>query len=128
MAHYDIFRDQLAIRFPAHGYALWEPSPGDPSQVVGIGDVGYISEGRFHRLFNIMLPADDPSHENFGVPDYHEQFKPKVSKHVTPGLLRPDNFTSAGVTLESDENDPQATRLPRCTIQVSYRSYVFSQT
>ncbi|KAI9447262.1 hypothetical protein BJY52DRAFT_1127518 [Lactarius psammicola] len=110
MAHYDIFRDQLAIRFPAHGHALWEPSPGNLYHAVGVGDVGYISKGRFHRLFNILLPADDPSHENFGVPDNHEPFKPNVPKHILSGILRPDNFCSAGVTLE-------------CTIQVSCHSY-----
>ncbi len=66
MAHYDIFREQLAIRFPALGHALWDPSPGNLYQVVWVGDVGYISEGRFRCLLNILLPADDPSHENFG--------------------------------------------------------------
>lgn len=117
MSHYDIFRNQLAIRFPAHGYALWEPSPGDLYHVVGIGDVGYITEGRFQRLFNILLPADDPSHENFGVPDNHTPFRPKVPKHITSGILRPDNFCSAGVTLEFDEYDgPSATRLSRCIV------------
>ena len=27
--------------------------------------------GNFHRLFNALLPADDPSHE-LGVPEYQE--------------------------------------------------------
>ena len=115
MAHYDIFREQLAIRFPGYGHALWEPSPGDLYHIVEVGDVGYISQGRFHRLFNILLPADDPSHQNFGVPDNHKPFKPNVSKHIISGVLCPDNFCSAGVTLESDEYGPFATRLPRCT-------------
>ena len=114
MAHYDIFRGQLAITYPGYGHALWEPSPGD--HVVGVGDVGYIYEGRFIRLFNILLPADDPSHETFGVPDDHKLFKPKVSKHIIPGILPPDNFCSAGVALESDYNQ-FATRLSQCTIQ-----------
>ena len=118
MAHYDIFREQLAIRFPGYGHALWEPSPGDLYQVVEVGDVGYISQGRFHRLFSISLPADDPSHQNFGVPDNHEPFKPNVSKHIISGTLCPDNFCSAGVTLEPDEYHGQfAKGLPRsCTI------------
>ncbi|KAF8272440.1 hypothetical protein EI94DRAFT_293928 [Lactarius quietus] len=102
MAHYDIFRDQLAIRFPAYGHALWEPSPGDLYDVASVGDVGYINEGRFHRLFNILLPADDPSHENFGVPDNHEQFQPQVPRHITSAILRPSNFCSVGVTMVSD--------------------------
>ena len=116
MAHYDIFRDQLAIRFPALGHALWEPSLGYLYRVVGVGDVGYICEGRFHRLFNILLPADDPSHANIGVPDNHEPFEPKVLEHIRTGVLRLDNFCSAGVTLESDGLGQFATRLLRCTI------------
>ena len=119
MAHYDIFRDQLAIRYPGYGHALWEPSPVDPHGVVGIGDVGYISQGRFNRLFNIFLTADHPSHENYGVPDNHEPFKPNVLKHIISSTLCPDNFCSAGVTLESDGLEQFATRLPKCTIQVS---------
>jgi hypothetical protein len=127
MAHYDIFREQLAIRFPGYGHALWDPSPGDLYHVAGIGDVGYISEGRFHRLFNILLPADDPSHENFGVPDNHKPFKPNVSKHIMSGILCPDNFCSTGVTLiESDEyHGPSATRLPIYINHVSCHSYSF---
>jgi hypothetical protein len=124
MAHYDIFREQLAITFPGYGHALWEPSSGDFYHFVEVGDVGYIIQGRFHRLFNILLPENHPSHKNFGVPDYHKPFKPNVSKHLISGVLCPDNFCSAGVTLESDEyHGPFATRLLRCTIQVSCRSY-----
>ena len=122
MAHYDIFRDQLAIRFPGYGHALWEPSPGDLYHVTSVGDVGYISQGGFHRLFNILLPADDPSHENFGVPDNHKPFKPKVSKHIISGILRPDNFCSAGVTLHPDGLEYQAARSLRFTIQLSCHS------
>jgi hypothetical protein len=124
MAHYDIFRDQLATRFSAHGYALWEPSPVDPSLPTSIGDVGYINEGRFYRLFNILLPADDSSHLEYGVPANHQPFNPKVSNHIVPGILRPDNFCSAGVThLESDRSGYLAKGLPRFTIQVSRHSY-----
>jgi hypothetical protein len=119
MAHYDIFRDQLAIRFPGYGHALWDPTPGTLYDVASVGDVGYISQGRFNRLFNILLPADDPSHENFGVPDNHEQFQPKVPRHLISGTLRPDNFCSAAVTMVSDGLDglgKMATKFPRFTI------------
>ena len=121
MAHYDIFHDQLAIRFPAHGHALWEPSPWP--HVTSVGDVGYISQNRFHRLFNILLPADDPSHKTFGVPDNHEPFKPRVLEHIIPGKLSPDNFCSAGVTLDPGGLGFQAARLARFILQVSCHSY-----
>ena len=40
MAYYDIFREWLAIKYPASRHALWEPSPGGGYERVQIGDVG----------------------------------------------------------------------------------------
>ncbi|KAI0298043.1 hypothetical protein B0F90DRAFT_1735852 [Multifurca ochricompacta] len=107
MAHYDIFREQLAIKYPAYGHALWEPSPGELYCPVEVGDVGYIREGRFHRLFNALLPAKHQSHQTFGVPEYHEPLKPNTSKHIDSSTLRPNDFCSAGV-VASDEPDCRA--------------------
>jgi hypothetical protein len=70
-AHYDIFRHHLVMKYPAYGHALWEPDPGNLYPAVKVGDVGYICEGKFHRLFNALLPAEDESHADFGVPEYH---------------------------------------------------------
>ena len=98
MAHYDIFRHHLAIKFPAYGHALWDPDPGSLYPPVEVGDVGYICEGKFHRLFNILLPAAHPSHRNFGVPEYHEQLTLNMEDHITTGKLSPNNFCSANVT------------------------------
>ena len=99
MAHFDIFRDQLAIALPAFGHALWEPDHGDLPPV-DVGDVGFIRGGKFHRLFNAMLPADDPSHES-GVPEYHEPLKITYAKHIDSGTLPSNNFYSQGVTVTS---------------------------
>lgn len=98
MAHYDIFRRHLAIKFPAYGHALWDPDPGNLYPAVEVGDVGYIREGRFHRLFNVLLPANDPSHYNYGVPEYHEQLTLNMANHINIGRLSPNNFCSAKVT------------------------------
>ncbi|KAI9447463.1 hypothetical protein H4582DRAFT_1894038 [Lactarius indigo] len=97
MAHYDIFRHHLAIKYPAYGHALWEPSPGNSCPAVEVGDVGFIRHGRFHRLFNVLLPADDPSHKSFGVPEYHSRLTPRVTEHIISGTLNPNNFCSARV-------------------------------
>jgi hypothetical protein len=56
---YDIFREQLAIKYPSYGHGLWEPSPWKPDRPVAVGDVGFIRKGRFHNLFNAMRPAED---------------------------------------------------------------------
>ncbi len=97
-AHYDIFRHHLAIKFPAYGHALWEPDPESLYPAVEVGDVGYIREGKFHRLFNVLLPAKHPSHGNFGVPEYHEQLTLNMENHINIGKLSPNNFCSAKVT------------------------------
>lgn len=114
-AHYDIFRHHLAIKFPGYGHALWEPDPGNLYPAVELGDVGYIREGRFHRLFNALLPANDESHAAFGVPgkdparkdpaqvpardpEDYEKLTLNIENHFIDCLLSPNNFCSAKVT------------------------------
>ena len=101
MADYDIFREQLAIKHPSCGHALWGPSPRNPDRPVQVGDVGFIRRGSFHRFFNALLPADDPSHER-GVPEYHEPLVPNSLDHLHTELLNRINYCSAGVSVEPD--------------------------
>ena len=42
-----------------HGLPLWIPEPADGGAIL-IGDVGYILDGRFYRLFNATQPRDNP--------------------------------------------------------------------
>ena len=49
------------------GLPLWLPEP-DPYREVQIGDVGFIRDGGFVPLFNIMYPASDDVNEK-GVPE-----------------------------------------------------------
>ena len=104
MTHYDIFRHHLAMKFPACRHALWDPGSGNLYPAVEVGDIGYICRGKFHRLFNVFLPADHPSHRNFGVPEYHEQPILNIEDHIEIGTLSSQNFCSAGVTLGPEEN------------------------
>jgi hypothetical protein len=105
--HYNTFRDQLAIAHPALGYALWEPDPGGLYPPVAVGDVGYIREGQFFRLFNTLLPEDDQSHRRFGVPEHYEPLQLSLPDHIDRRTLNPNNFCSHGVTLSSgSEYDP----------------------
>lgn len=101
MAHYDIFREELARKFSAYGHALWEPSPGELYPPVAIGDVGYIRQGKFHRIFNVLLPEDHPTHANFRTPEYHEPLPLKMAIHTDTGILSPNDFCSAEVTVVS---------------------------
>ncbi len=100
-ADYDIFREQLAIKYPSYGHALWQPSPWDPDMPVQVGDVGFIRSGKFHRLFNALLPADHSSHE-LGVPEYYEPLVPTLSRHLSAGSLGHNNYCSAGVDAVPD--------------------------
>jgi hypothetical protein len=102
MAHYDIFRQELATRYPGYGHALWEPSPGPLFPPVEVGDVGFIRRGKFHRLFNALLPADHPTHRNFGVPEHHEPLQLNIPEHIDTSPLCPNNLRSAGVVVESN--------------------------
>jgi len=54
---YDIFCEKLVLKYPTYGHALWQPTPGEDGLAVEIGDVGFIREGRFHRLFNVLPMA-----------------------------------------------------------------------
>lgn len=56
------------LRSHNYGEPLWQPEPSQYGEVL-IGDVGFIEDGRFYRLFNAALPADDPVNAEFGVPD-----------------------------------------------------------
>ncbi|KAI0248870.1 hypothetical protein BJV78DRAFT_1363247 [Lactifluus subvellereus] len=100
---YDIFREELAIKYPAQGHALWIPSPGALYSAVEVGDVGFIRQGRFHRLFNVLLSADDPSHRNFGVPEYYEPLVLQMFDHIISATLSPKDFRSKEVTVVPGE-------------------------
>lgn len=105
LAHYDTFRVQLANTHSAFGHALWEPDPGEDFPPVEVGDVGFIRQGNFHRLFNALLPEDHPSHDTFGVPENHDLLQPSTSNHINRGTLHPNNFCSYGVNVSSGESN-----------------------
>ncbi|KAH9918679.1 WD40-repeat-containing domain protein [Fomitopsis serialis] len=42
-----------------YGYPLWEPDPPNDEHEVLIGDVGYLRDGGFYRLFNAMKATED---------------------------------------------------------------------
>ncbi|KAI9450590.1 hypothetical protein F5148DRAFT_585705 [Russula earlei] len=110
MSHlpYDTFRETLAIRYPNCGHALWEPSSGGLYDSVEVGDVGFIREGCFHRLFNVFLPKEHPSHSNFGVPEDHQQLPLNVPNHIHKVRDGTDDFCSRHVSLVSNERNVHA--------------------
>jgi hypothetical protein len=69
---------------------------------VQVGDVGFIREGEFHRLFNALLSADHPTHDELGVPQYHEPLVPSVSNHISKSVLSCNHYCSVDVTMETE--------------------------
>ena len=67
---FQTYREQLWSLY--QGLPLWEPNPGGLYDRVSIGDVGYVSEGAFIRMFNVRLPWDDESNRRFGIPDRYD--------------------------------------------------------
>lgn len=100
MADYDIFREQLGIRFPAHGHALWDPSPQTPDKPVEVGDVGFVRRGKFHCLFNALRPKS----EQADVPEGYEQLVPRSSNHLTKSSLNSGHYCSSGVYVYPEED------------------------
>jgi hypothetical protein len=66
---YDVYREQLTSLY--HGHALWEPDPTNLYDKVSIGDVGYIKEGCFYRMFNVLLEWNDPSNSVLCEPEVY---------------------------------------------------------
>ncbi|KAF9459080.1 hypothetical protein BDZ94DRAFT_1061902 [Collybia nuda] len=64
-ASHDIYAQQLGDLRRGHPLYYPEPRPEGP---VEIGDVGFIKDGAFRRLFNVSQPPDHPS-QRFGVPE-----------------------------------------------------------
>ncbi|KAI0303225.1 hypothetical protein BC826DRAFT_890256, partial [Russula brevipes] len=103
-----------------YGHALWEPSPGDLYPTIEIGDVGFIRQGKFHRLFNALLPGDHPSHKDFGVPEHHEPLQLNMSRHIDTGTLSPNNFRSVGVTVMSSASEVFASGYSTLTLTLLF--------
>ena len=86
---FNVYREQLTSKY--HGLALWNPKPVnglyDHCGHVSIGDVGYLDDGDFIRLFNVTIPWDDSSNENFGKPEKYEVLK--------QGRIRENEFYEA---------------------------------
>lgn len=85
----DIYVHQLVPL--GYGYALFEPNPNGSYDKVRVGDVGYVMDGKFMRLFNTfhhhdhavnmlpgtLIPAEfQPIDEAFRLTDRREELSP----------------------------------------------------
>ena len=102
-AQHETFREELAIKYPAFGYALWEPGTRGRYNAVEVGDVGFIREGYFHRLFNVLnsVSGDGSSDRSLRVPGKNELLHIKVDNHIGKSIEGYREFLSKNVRVES---------------------------
>ncbi|KAJ3539505.1 hypothetical protein NM688_g6350 [Phlebia brevispora] len=89
------------------GYPLWYPDPGKEREVQ-IGDVGYITEGRFKPLFNVIsgLRRDGEDSEEakkldkFTCMSYNSR-----SEDFRPGYLQPKSYESKSVKIVKGQGE-----------------------
>ncbi|TBU25438.1 hypothetical protein BD311DRAFT_669637 [Dichomitus squalens] len=67
---WDIYADSLFHL--GFGYPVWKPDPAPGCGEVDIGDVGWLENGEFHKLFNTTKAPDDPQPR--GIPDGYRTF------------------------------------------------------
>ena len=107
--HPYIYRDQLLAL--SQGIALWNPNP--PRRIfsnVSIGDVGYLQEGTFIRMFNVILPWDHPSNRTFGEPGPYVSLAndPSNAHYTLEGDLDIVDYYSRNVSAEINAGDTHA--------------------
>ena len=97
---FNIYREHLSSH--NHGLALWDPKPDDnlykqPGHV-SIGDVGYLDDGAFMRIFNVTLPWDDPSNKLLGRPGKYEPIEPSDFSNVRDTETREGEYYTVHVS------------------------------
>ena len=97
---FNIYREQLSSQY--HGLALWDPKPVEnlhkqPGHV-SIGDVGYLDNGAFMRMFNVTLPWDDPSNNLLGKPEKYEHIKPGHLGGIRDNEIREGEYCTLRVS------------------------------
>jgi hypothetical protein len=97
---FNIYREQLSSRY--HGLALWDPTPVEnlykqPGHV-SIGDVGYLDNGAFMRMFNVTIPWDDPSNKLLGEPGKYEIIEPSYFGNVRDTEIREGEYCAPHVS------------------------------
>lgn len=74
----DIYTGELQTL--GEGDALWFPEPHSSGEIQ-IGDVGYIAEGAFIRLFNVISPEEFPVPDS-ELPDGFESLQAPRVRHM----------------------------------------------
>jgi hypothetical protein len=104
---FNVYRDQLTSQY--RGLALWNPTP--PKRIydhVSIGDVGYVHEGVFIRMFNVILPWDHESNKTLGEPEPYESLDCGPITTTLDVPFKTQEHHSRDVSIETNDNNMQA--------------------
>ena len=85
----EVYAEQLLSK--GHGLPLWIPEPSKFGQVL-IGDVGYVYDGQFYRLFNATFPKDHIVNrggvpEGFTMLDFDSRHVHRVERYLPAGTV-----------------------------------------
>ncbi|KIP05418.1 hypothetical protein PHLGIDRAFT_14562 [Phlebiopsis gigantea 11061_1 CR5-6] len=108
-----VYAEQLLPR--GHGLPLWEPEPSELGEVE-IGDVGFIDEGGFCRIFSTTRHKDDPANV-FGVPEGFSplEYNERALRHTSIDYLLPGPIYSSSMRQFSIGGGPSVTPSSRST-------------
>ncbi len=100
---YNVYREQLTSLF--HGHALWDPDPTNMYAQVSVGDVGYVREGCFFRMFNVLLDWNDPSNYTLCEPEPYTRLDLGPFVNIRESRLPRGDYYSRYVTpVQETEN------------------------
>jgi hypothetical protein len=110
---FDVYRERLSSL--SNGYALWDPNPVVALyEMVAVGDVGYVKEGTFYRMFNVTREWGDDSNQKFGTrkPENYEPMKEADFQDIKTSRLPKGDYYSPNVSREKNTDNKHA-RVPR---------------
>ena len=86
-------------------------NPNPPKTIynhVSIGDVGYVREGVFIRMFNVILPWDHESNRTLGEPEPYESLDCGPFTKILEVPLKTQEYYSRYVSAETNDSNAQA--------------------
>jgi hypothetical protein len=100
---FNVYREHLTSLYL--GLALWDPAPDSTiNDRVSIGDVGFVREGAFSRMFNVILKHDHQSNQKIGKPDHYVPLHLDAFVNSRESTLNKGDYRSRRVSTE--ENNP----------------------
>src|ERR1700677_2490720 len=123
------YQDQLTTL--SLGLALWNPNP--PKEIcdkVSIGDVGYLHDGTFIRMFNVMLPWSHELNRTLGEPEPYESLDCGPFANILKRPFETVKHCSRYVSAETNTGNRQALTPEKCVIILSRTvsvNLIFSQ-